>query len=228
MARKEEQLDELDESTVSEGQDTHVINKRKTPTIGAGSYIFEIALWVLGIIPGIIFAVKKMHAKTYLEQIEQQINSDASTIDNMMEERVMRLQNMVGLLDKAIDLDKETFAKIAAYRSGINPASEGADEARNEANAAIENVAHKINVALENYPDLQSHASILKAMKENQVTQAQITAAREQYNDRVATWNKMIFVWPSYRIVAAKAGYHTRIPFSTTKEIKEQARGKFF
>ena len=227
MARKEEQLDELDPSQVSLGRDVNVINKRKTPTIGAGSLIFEILLWVLGIIPGIIFAVLKMKAKTYLEQIEQQINHDASTIDNMMEERVMRLQNMVGLLDRAIDLDKDTFTKLAAFRSGINPNDDG-DEARNEANQQIENVARKINVAIENYPDLQAHASLMKAMKENQVTQAQITAAREQYNDRVAQWNRQIFVWPTYRIVAARAGYHTRIPFSTTAEIKEQARGKFF
>jgi LemA protein len=226
MARKEEQLDELDPSQVSLGRDVNVINKRKTPTIGVGSVIFEVLLWVLFIIPGIVFTLKKVKAKTYLEQIEQQINHDASTIDNMMEERVMRLQNMVGLLDKAIDLDKDTFTKIAAYRSGINPSD--ADEARNEANQQIENVARKINVALENYPDLQSHASLMKAMKENQVTQAQITAAREQYNDRVAQWNRQIFVWPTYRIVAARAGYHTRVPFSTTAEIKEQARGKFF
>ena len=29
-------------------------------------------------------------------------------------------------------------------------------------------------------------------------------------------------------IVAAKAGYTTRIPFSTSAEIKEKARGTFF
>ena len=92
----------------------------------------------------------------------------------------------------------------------------------------MEDVYKKINVALENYPDLKAHQELADAMQQNSYTQREITAAREHYNDVVAEWNKAIFEWPAKQIVAAKRGYTTRIPFSVSKEVKEKARGVFF
>ena len=65
-------------------------------------------------------------------------------------------------------------------------------------------------------------------MRKNDYLQREITAAREVYNDTVLRWNQEIFVWPTKKIVAAKNGYTTRIPFSVSKAVKEQARQKFF
>jgi LemA protein len=112
-------LDELDESTVrEEGLDTHVIAKKIPAKVGVGSTIFEIILWVLLIVPGVVFLFKKIQAKNYFMQLEQKIQRNASQIDNYLEQRVMVLQNCARLLDKAIDLDKSTFENIAKYRSG--------------------------------------------------------------------------------------------------------------
>ena len=65
-------------------------------------------------------------------------------------------------------------------------------------------------------------------MQQNSYLQKEITAAREVYNDSVFMWNKDIFNWPTKQIVAARAGYTTRIPFTASKEVKEDARGQFF
>ena len=91
-----------------------------------------------------------------------------------------------------------------------------------------DNVAAKINVAMENYPDLEAHKAIADAMQQNAYLQREITAAREVYNDTVNTWNTAIFSWPVKQIVAAEQGYTTRIPFSTSKEIKQKAREVLF
>ena len=136
----------------------------------------------------------------------------------------MVLQNCARLLDKAIDLDKDTFVSLAKYRSG----NADDDEARNEVGNEIENIAHNINVAVENYPDLQAHREIADAMQQNMYLQREITAARELYNDTIDQWNRDIFAWPTKKIVAAKNGYTTRIPFVASKEVKEQARSVFF
>ena len=81
---------------------------------------------------------------------------------------------------------------------------------------------------VEAYPELQAHNVIADAMQQNNYLQREITAAREVYNDTVNKWNGAIFEWPTKQIVAAKRGYTTRIPFSTSKEIKEKARDVFF
>ncbi len=216
-------LDEMN-APVNEGKDVQVIAKQIPVKVGAGSTVFQILLWIL-IIPGIVFLFMKINAKKYFQQLEQKLQHDASQIDNYLEQRVVILKNCARLLDKAIDLDKDTFSKIAAYRG--NGGAEG-DQARNDVARSIDGVNTAINVAFENYPDLKAHAEIADAMQQNSYLQKEITAARELYNDTVAAWNRDVFAWPTKMIVAAKEGYTTRIPFATTTEIKQQAREVLF
>lgn len=217
------QLDELGGDIREEGLDVNVIAKRIPVTVGVGSKIFEVLLWVLGIIPGVVFLIMKTKAKNHFQQLEQKLQHNASQIDNYLEQRVVVLQNCAKLLDKAIDLDKSTFENIAKYRSGNI-----SDEGRNDVQGQLDAVDNSINVAFEKYPDLKAHAQIADAVKQNMYLQREITAARELYNDTVNTWNRDIFSWPTKQIVAAKNGYTTRLPFIASKEIKEKARDVFF
>ena len=219
------QLDELNPEVREEGLDTNVIVKKIPAEVGAGSKFFEIILWVCGIVPGLIFLFMKINAQKHFDQLQQKIQRNASQIDNYLEQRVMVLQNCARLLDKAIDLDKSTFENIAKFRSG---SANDADAARNELGGQVETMSRDINVAFENYPDLQAHREIADAMQQNMYLQREITAARELYNDTINEWNKDIFEWPTKKIVAAKNGYTTRIPFAASKEIKEQAKAVFF
>ena len=218
------ELDELNPVINEAGRDVSVIEKQIPIKVGVGSKIFEVILWVLGIIPGIIFLFVKINAGKYLSQLQQKIQHDASTIDNYLEQRVMILKNAAQLVNKAIDLDKETFTKIAELRSG----SRLTDAERNQVATQVDDLSKNINIAFEQYPQLQAHGEIRDAMQQNNYLQREITAAREVYNDTVNTWNREIYEWPAKMMVAAKRGYTTRVPFSTSKEIKEAARGTFF
>ena len=219
------QLDELNPEVREEGLDTNVIVKKIPAEVGFGSTLFEVFLWICGILPGVIFLFMKISAKKHFDQLQQKIQRNASQIDNYLEQRVMVLQNCARLLDKAIDLDKSTFENIAKYRSGNTG---DADAARQAMGDKGESISRDINVAVENYPDLAAHREIADAMQQNMYLQREITAARELYNDTINEWNKDIFAWPTKMIVAAKNGYTTRIPFVASKEIKEQAKSVFF
>ena len=218
-------LDEMNGPIMDEGHDVNVIPQKIPVTVGKGSLIFEIVLWVLGIIPGVIFLFMKINAKKYFQQLEQKIQHNASQIDNFMEQRVVVLKNCARLLEKSIDLDKSTFENVSLNRSG-NRAERDAEriaEARQ-----IDNLANHVNVMFESYPDLRAHAEIESAMQQNMYLQREITAARELYNDTINEWNRDIFAWPTKMIVAAKNGYTTRIPFIASAEIKKQANDVFF
>lgn len=217
------QLDELNPEIREEGLDTNVIAKKLPAKTGVGSVIFEIILWVLLIIPGVVFLYKKVKAQNYFDQLQQKIQAQASQIDNYLEQRVVVLQNCARLLDKAIALDKDTFSSIAKYRSGS-----ASDEDRNALATTVDNISRNVNIAFENYPELKAHKEIESAMQQNMYLQREITAARELYNDSINAWNRDIFAWPTKAIVASKNGYTTRIPFIASKEIKEKARGVFF
>ena len=217
------ELDELTGPVNAAGRDINVIEKQIPVKVGVGSTIFEVMLWVLGIIPGVIFLFMKIGAKNYFQQLQQKIQADASQIDNYLEQRVQILQNVAPLLNKAIDLDKDVMKSIAAFRSGMNP-----DADRNAVNKSLDTAFGRLFPQIEAYPELKSHEAIADAMKQNSYLQKEITAARTLYNDTVTQWNTDIFMWPTKMIVAARSGYTTRIPFTASAEMKARARGVFF
>lgn len=216
-------LDEMTGPVITNGRDINVIERQVPATTGVGSVIFEVALWLLGILPGLIFQYMKTKARNHFQQLEQKIQADASEIDNFLEQRLQILQNVVGLVERSIDLDKDVMKTVAAYRGGINIAAD-----RNAVASELNGAIGRLFPQVEAYPELKAHETIADAMQQNSYLQREITAARTVYNDRVAQWNREIFEWPTKNIVAAKQGYTTRIPFSVSAEVKAQARQKFF
>lgn len=218
------ELDEVTGPVNEAGRDINVIEKQIKVKTGTGSVVFEVMLWVLGIIPGVIFLFMKINAQKYFRQLQQRIQNNASQIDNYLEQRVVILQNVVGIVEKSIDLDKDVMKSVAAFRGGVNPNEEN----RSQVASQLDTAMRSINVAFEAYPDLKAHRALADAMQQNSYLQKEITASREVYNDTVLKWNSDVFAWPTKMIVAAKAGYTTRIPFTASKDTKEQARAKFF
>jgi len=246
-------LDEVTGPVNDNGRDVHVIDRQLPVTVGFGSTLFEIALWVtipvlvllyvlimgvtlenpvlvgvvgclLGILPGVIFIFMKISARNYFQQLEQRIQAEASNIDNYLEQRVQILQNVVGLVDRAVDFDKDVMKAVAALRGGGSINSEN----RNEVSQQIDTAYARLFPQVEAYPELKAHNVIADAMQQNSYLQREITAARTIYNSRVTQWNTEIFAWPTKMIVAARQGYTTRIPFTASAATREMARSKFF
>lgn len=245
-------LDEVTGVVNENGRDIHVIDRQLLVKIGFGSVLFEIALWVIipilvlayvsimghtlenpelvagigclaGILPGVIFIFMKISAKNYFQQLEQRIQAEASNIDNYLEQRVQILQNVVGLVERAIELDKDVMKSVAALRSGMVN-----DQNRNEVNQQVSSAFNRLFPQVEAYPELKAQNAIADAMQQNSYLQREITAARTVYNNRVTQWNTDIFSWPTKMIVAARNGYTTRIPFTASSEVRDMARNKFF
>ena len=217
------ELDEMTGPVNGAGRDINVIEKQLPVRVGWGSTLFEIVLWCLFIVPGLIFLFMKIGAKNYFQKLQQKIQADASTIDNYLEQRVQILKNLAKLVEKAIDLDKDVMKAVAAFRGGRL-----ADGERNAVANQIDGCFGRLFPQVEAYPDLKAHAAIADAIQQNSYLQKEITAARQLYNDSVMQWNADLFDWPTKQIVAARAGYTTRIPFTASAEVKSQARGTFF
>ncbi len=220
-------MNELDEVTgpiSEEGRDVNVIQKQLPAKTGAGTIVFIVVLFLLGIIPGIIFLIRTVQAQNYLQKLQQKIQANASSIDNFLEQRVQILKNAAKLLDKAIDLDKTVRTDVAKFRGGSNVS----DEERNKVSGQLDSIGRQVNIAFEAYPDLKAHNEIADCLQQNSYLQREITAARELYNDSVYEWNGAIRQWPVKKFVASRHGYTTRIPFTASKETKEAARGTFF
>lgn len=193
------QLDELTGPVNNQGQDIHVINRQLPVVVGFGSTLFEIALWVtipvlvllyvllmghtltdpmlvgvvgclVGILPGVIFIFMKISARNYFQQLEQRIQAEASNIDNYLEQRVQILQNVVGLVERAVELDKDVMKTVAALRGGsVN------DSNRNAVNQQVSTAFARLFPQVEAYPELKAHNAIADAMQQNSYLQREIT-----------------------------------------------------
>ena len=78
------ELDELSGPVNQAGRDINVIERQLQIKVGWGSTLFEIILWCLFIIPGVIFLFKKISAKNYFQQLQQKLQAEASQIDNYL------------------------------------------------------------------------------------------------------------------------------------------------
>jgi LemA protein len=217
------ELDEMNPVINPRGRDISVIEKQIPVEVGFGSALFEIMLWLCGILPGLIFLFMKIGAKNYFRKLEQKLQSDASTIDNYLEQRVVILENLAGLVSKAVALDSDVMKAVAAFRGGAPRADD-----RNRTQMQLDGAFARLFPQVEAYPELKAHAAIAQAIQQNAYLQKEITAARSLYNDTVAQWNSDVFCWPTKQIVAARSGYTTRIPFSASAEVKAAARRNFF
>jgi LemA protein len=217
------ELDELTGAVNRDGRDINVIERQLPVKVGVGSIIFEIVLWCLAILPGLIFLFMKIGAANFFRQLQQKIQADASQIDNYLEQRVQVLQNLAPLVAKAIDLDKDVMKAVAALRGGHLQ-----DSGRNELSTHLDRSFGRLFPQVEAYPDLKAHQSIAEAMRQNSYLQREISAARTLYNDTVNLWNSSLYEWPTKMIVAARNGYTTRIPFTASAETKARAREVFF
>ena len=218
------ELDEMTGPVNAQGRDVNVIERQLPVQVGVGSALFEILLWMCGMVPGVIFLFMKISAKNYFQKLQQKIQADASQIDNFLEQRVMILQNVAGLVEKAVALDSEVMKAVAAFRGGAAMS----DASRNTMAAQIDTAFGRLFPQVEAYPELRAHQAIAQAMQQNDYLQREITAARALYNDTVTQWNTDLYSWPTKMIVAARSGYTTRIPFTASAEVKAKARTVFF
>lgn len=202
-------LDETTGPVNDRGRDVHVIDRQLPVTVTFRSTLFEIALWVVvpvlvllyvalmghtlanpvqtavvgclvGVLPGVVFIFMKISARNYFLKLEQRIQAEASNIDNYLEQRVQILQNVVGLVNRAVELDKDVMTAVAALRSGkVN------EQNRSDVSSQLDAACGRLFPQVEAYPELKAHQAIADAMQQNNYLQREITAARTVYNSRV-------------------------------------------
>jgi len=168
-----------------------IVDNQLAPVIGNGSRVFEVALWVLGIIPGAVLAYQKGKARNYFTALDQRIKTNAAQIDVYLAERLQILRS------------------CAAYAPGLDLSFVG--EGRNVTNGRIDGAYQELIERAKTNPALQTE--LKSALRSDRTVQREITAARTLYNDTVNMWNADIFAWPAKMMVATDAGLTTRPVF---------------
>ena len=167
---------------------------------------------VLGVIA--VLALIVISVYNSLVGKRNQVSNIRSGVDTQLKRRFDLIPNLVATVKQYITHERELLENISALRSGIQKAA--GDEQRFALNGELSNLISKLNVVVENYPELKANENVMHLQKTLNEIEEQISAARRAYNAAVTDYNNAIEMFPS-NIVASWARFHKTAFFEVPK-----------
>lgn len=132
-----------------------------------------------------------------------------SGIDVQLKKRADLIPNILTLAKKFMEHEKNLLMEITELRTSVQKLSDAKDPSSVKKRLEIENqLSSKMGsffVAVENYPQLKSDASIVQAQKTYNEVEEHISAARRFYNSAVTVLNNAVQIFPG-NLVAGMLG----------------------
>lgn len=182
--------------------------------------IVAIALYVMGIY-------------NTLQRLKTQIAASIQEIGNQLKRQASLIPNLESTVKSYLKHEKGVFELLADARKSINQASASGsvkdiDQAIDQMNAVIP----RLNVVVEDNPELQSNDTVTKFMAELGDTADKLMYARRSLIDLTQDYNEKLVVFPSSLVANAfgfkpekglstpTTGAHVEVSESETKDVK--------
>jgi len=150
--------------------------------------------WIL--VAALLFILYWMYSKAI--QLKNRAFEAASSIEVQLQKRRDLIPNVLVLANKFMDHEKQLLDELTALRSragdvGIGPA---ALKEELELDGQIGSALGQFFALAENYPDLKSQATIVRAQETYEEVEGHIAAARRSYNSSVTDLNNAAETFP--------------------------------
>lgn len=152
--------------------------------------------WIIvGIVLAVIILIVGIFAGANNKAIflEEQINGAQANINVAEKRRVDLVYNLVDAVQAYQDYEGKTLEAITAARSSVS-------------NGDIDEAKVSINAVAETYPELKANENYQQLMNELAMTENQIAQYRNNYNEQVRAYNKMIRSFPN-NVILSILGY---------------------
>lgn len=111
-------------------------------------------------------------------------------IDIQLDRRFKVFESLINVVKKYMDYEQTTLKDVVALRNQAQQAkASGDDTARMMAENKISDIAGKINVVFEQYPDLKANRNCLQLQEEIVSTENKLAYAKQAFNDSVENYN---------------------------------------
>ncbi|MEC8328414.1 MAG: LemA family protein [Pseudomonadota bacterium] len=129
-----------------------------------------------------------------------------SGIDVQLKKRTDLIPNVLAIAKKFMTHEKDLLEEVTRLRTDVlNAASSNNNEQRFKLEGQLENSLSGLMIAVENYPELKSDATMLDAQRTYADVEAHISAARRNFNSANRVLRNAIQVFPG-NIIAAMVG----------------------
>ncbi len=172
--------------------------------------------FLIGIIIALVIILVIWYISTVnkLNRTIVKIDEADSGIDVALTKRYDVLTKMMDTVKAYAKHEKETLFEVINLRKGMTL------EEKNIENAKMSHNLEKINLVVENYPELKSSENYKMLQQSIVDVEEHLQAARRMYNSNVSIFNQMIVTFPT-SIIANSKGM-VKKDFFEADEVKKQ------
>lgn len=181
--------------------------------IGAGTIGLIVILALL-----VMIGLYVMNTYNSLVSMREFVRNSMGNIATQIESRWDALKSMIDATKKYSEHESQVLQDITASRSGVNKNSSAADVKKDD--ALFEQAISRLNVVVENYPQLKANDLYIKTMDNIDKYENNVRMSRMVYNDTVTKLNRTIQQFPS-SIVASMFGFTQSDYFQNTESKKD-------
>lgn len=157
----------------------------------------EILIGVLVFV--VILIIWGISVSNKLNRYLVKIDEANSGIDVALTKRYDVLTKMMDTVKAYAKHEKETLFEVINLRKGMTI------EEKNEVNNKMSHNLERIQVVVENYPELKSNENYVTLQKSIVEVEEHLQAARRMYNSNVSMFNQMIVTFPNKVIASMKS-----------------------
>ena len=156
-----------------------------------------------------------------LAKKEEQVKTAWSQVESNIQRKVDLLPNLVKVVKRYAEHEKELYTRIAALRSqskeALNQQNKDSVEKLKKLQPQLNAAFAKLFAVAENYPDLRSSEQFLQLQSQIEGAENRINITRMQFNEAVGEYNSYLRHIPA-NIVAAIMGLKPKAYFKAEKE----------
>lgn len=118
------------------------------------------------------------------------VRNNQKQIDIQLDRRFKVFESLINVVKKYMDYEQTTLKDVVALRNQAETAkASGDDKARMMAEDKISDIAAKINVVFEQYPDLKANQNCIQLQEEIVSTENKLAYAKQAFNDSIEKYN---------------------------------------
>lgn len=125
---------------------------------------------------------------------QEAVTNAQADIDTYLQRRADLIPNVVATVKDFAEHETEVYDKVLEARQNLLNAN--TVEEQSAANEELTTALQRINVIVENYPELKSDATYIGLMDELEGSENRIAVARNDYNDAVRSYNNKVIKFP--------------------------------
>lgn len=147
-----------------------------------GLLVAGLVLYVVGVYNSVI-------------SLDRSVNQVFGNLESVMKQRHDELPKLVNTCQAYMEHERGLLEKITELRSGFEQASDSDQKVRIEND--LNKMLGKLNVAVENYPDLKASQQFLQIHDRISALETTLNDRREQFNEAVTHHNVTIAQFPA-------------------------------